>query len=61
MPGPMLTFVQIQCCPVPNVVTTQCNVFMYGLTKSGEVWFKRDSDSEWIQEPMNARLQREQT
>lgn len=47
-----LRFVQIQCVSVPNVSNTQCHVFMYGLTESGEVWFKRDTDKTWTLESM---------
>lgn len=47
-----LKFVQIQCVPVENVSTTQCNVFMYGLDADGKVWFKRDNDEKWVQESM---------
>ena len=31
-----IQFVQIQCVSVPNVSTTQCHVFMYGLDSRGE-------------------------
>ena len=47
-----LTFQQIQCVSVPNVQTTQCNVYMYGIDSHGKVWFKRDIDAVWKQEPM---------
>ena len=47
-----LRFKQIQCVPVPNTSQTQCNVYMYGLTESGELWFKRDTDSKWTKEPV---------
>lgn len=47
-----LRFKQIQCVSVPNTVDTQCNVFMYGLTENGELWFKRDNDSKWTKEPV---------
>lgn len=40
-------FKQIQCASVPNVMSTQCNVFMYGLTADGTVFFKRDVDAKW--------------
>ena len=42
-----LRFVSIQCVPVSNTAETQCNVFMYGLDKVGQVWHKRDVDQEW--------------
>ena len=47
-----LKFIQIQCVPVPNVGSTQCNVFMYGLDADGKVWFKRDTDNVWRHEEM---------
>jgi hypothetical protein len=47
-----LQFIQIQCVPVQNMSTTQCNVFMYGLTKDGKVFFKRDNDEYWQPESM---------
>jgi len=47
-----LRFIQIQCVPVPNTSATQCNVFMYGLTEKGEIWFKRGNDEAWIKESM---------
>ncbi len=50
-----LNFVQIQCVNVPNVGSTQCHVFMYGLTSDGKVWFKRDNESVWKPEPMKFR------
>ena len=49
-----LRFTQIQCVPVPNVSSTQCHVFMYGLTADGELWFKRDNDTTWTREEMEA-------
>lgn len=46
----ILRFIQIQCVPVQNTNSTQCNVYMYGLTADGELWFKRDTDFEWQRE-----------
>ena len=42
-----LKFVQIQCVPVPNTMSTQANVYMWGLTATGELWHKRDVDEFW--------------
>jgi len=47
-----LQFIQIQCVPVPNTINTQCNVFMFGLTSDGKVWFKRENDLDWSPETM---------
>lgn len=47
-----LTFIQIQCVPVPETAQTQCNVYMFGLDSKGKVWFKRDRDKLWQPEPM---------
>lgn len=47
-----LSFIQIQCVPVPNTMSTQCNVLLYGLTAEGKVFFKRDSDDRWHPEAM---------
>ena len=47
-----LKFIQIQCVSVPNVASTQCYVFMYGLDEEGKVWFKRDLDPYWHRESM---------
>lgn len=48
-----LRFKQIQCVPVPNTPSTQCNVYMYGLTDDGELWFKRDTEEQWTREPVD--------
>lgn len=50
-----LSFIQIQCVPVANTSTTQCNVIMYGLDSQGKVWVKTDRDKEWKQESMKWR------
>lgn len=45
--------IQIQCCSIENTSSTQCNVFLYALTDKGKLYFKRDIDIQWREEPIN--------
>jgi len=53
-----ILFIQIQCVTVTNN-DGDTDVYMYGLTKQGRVWFKKDSDDEW--EPESMRVIRNET
>lgn len=50
-----LSFIQIQCTAVENTSKTQCNYMMFGLTKDGKVFWKRDNDEHWTPESMKVK------
>jgi len=42
--------IQIQTASVPNVLETQCYVFLYALCEDGSLWFRRDNDKDWTEQ-----------
>lgn len=51
-----MKIIQLQVVPVPNTNETQCHAFMYALNDTGEIYFKRDNDIEWIKDTMKIKV-----
>lgn len=43
--------VQIACCQVDCIASTQCSMQLYALCDDGTLWWKSDQHHEWIECP----------